>query len=430
MNDPSHRLLLDPARGPIRAEIVLPGSKSLTNRALLVAALAEGSSELEGALYSEDSRIFAEALRRLGVAVREDEIGARFTIDGHGGRGLQDMAEIFLGNAGTAARFLPPLLMLGSGPYRLDGVEAMRKRPMSEMFHLLAAWGARIEYEGAPGCYPITLAGGALPGGDITLSAERTSQQLSGVLLISPYARRDTRIRVAGPLVSPSYIAMTLHLMRDWGVEARALEDNSFFVPAGQRYAARRYDIEPDASSASYFFAAAAITGGDVTVRRLGAGSRQGDVKFCDVLEAMGCVVERAADHIRLRGPARLKGGSFDMNDISDTAPTLAAIAPFAEEPVDIRNVEHMRWKETDRVAAVANELRRLGIAVEERRDGLTIMPGTPKPAIIETYEDHRIAMSFAITALRAEGIVIDNPGCVAKTLPDFFARRAALISA
>jgi 3-phosphoshikimate 1-carboxyvinyltransferase len=424
------QLRLDPTKSPIRADLTLPGSKSLTNRALLAAGLAGGVSTLEGALFSEDSRIFAAALRALGIDVAEDEAAATFTIHGQGGRVPGKAAEIFLANAGTAARFLPPMLMLGGGRYALDGVEAMRARPMSELFDLLQSWGARITYGGTPGCYPATIEGGALPGGKVKLAAERTSQQLSGVLLISPYAAKDSEVEIEGGLVSPSYIAMTLALMADWGVRAEARGDGKFFIPAGQVYRAQRYAIEPDASSASYFFAAAAITQGDVTIRHLSARSHQGDVKFCDVLEAMGCTVDRASDHIRVRGPAQLRGGEFDMNDISDTAPTLAAIAPFASSPVTIRNVEHMRWKETDRVAAVSNELRRMGIQLEERRDGLTIQPGQPKPATIETYKDHRMAMSFAVTALRADGIVIDDPECVGKTFPDFFTRRAALLAA
>ncbi|MGE3141731.1 MAG: 3-phosphoshikimate 1-carboxyvinyltransferase [Hyphomonadaceae bacterium] len=412
------------------AELTLPGSKSLTNRAFVTAALADGRSTLEGALFSEDTEIFAAALRKLGIAVSEDREAARFVVDGQAGALPAKEASIHLGLSGTTGRFLPPMLMLGGGRYALDGVPAMRVRPMRDLFDLLTSWGARIQFSGEPGFFPCEISGGALPGGRIALSAAKTSQQLSGVLLVSPYAARDSEIEVTEGMVSPSYIAMTLGLMRDWGAKVEQRDAGRFFVPGRQTYRARTYAIEPDASSASYFFAAAALTGGDVRVRHLGRASQQGDIKFCDILEAMGCAVERGDDFIRVCGPDRLRGGDFDMNDISDTAPTLAAIAPFAEAPVTIRRVEHMRWKETDRVAAVANELRRLGVTLEERADGLTIFPGAPHGAVIETYGDHRMAMSFAVTALRTDGIVIDNPECVSKTFPDFFTRWARLTQA
>jgi 3-phosphoshikimate 1-carboxyvinyltransferase len=406
---------------PVRADLRLPGSKSITNRALLAAALAGGESVLEHALYSEDTRIFAECLRRLGVPVEEDEPAAAFRVHGRGGALADGPADLWVGNAGTAARFITALLALGRGPYRVDGVPAMRVRPMSELLAILEEQGARPEFEGQTGHIPFSLRGGGLAGGEIEMEASRTSQQASALLLLAPYAARDLTLQVTGTMVSPSYVEMTLRLMADWGVEVLRESATRFTVPAGQRYRARRYGVEPDASSASYFFAAAAATGGRVRVRGLSSRSLQGDVRFVDVLQAMGCRVERGADFIEVQGPERLAGVEVDMNDVSDTAPTLAAIAPFAAGPVSIRNVEHMRWKETDRVHAVATELRRMGVRVDEHRDGLTIHPGPVSPAEVHTYQDHRIAMAFSVTGLRAPGIVIQDPDCVGKTFESFF---------
>jgi 3-phosphoshikimate 1-carboxyvinyltransferase len=417
------RLLPIPAAsGPVHADLRLPGSKSITNRALLAAALAEGESTLEHALYSEDTRIFAECLRRLGVPVDEDEAAATFRVHGRGGALAEAPAELWVGNAGTAARFITALLALGRGPYSVDGVPAMRQRPMAGLLDLLERQGARVRWLGETGHVPFALMGaGALEGGEIELEASRTSQQASAILLVAPHARRDVTLRLTGAVVSPSYVEMTLRMMEDWGVQARRESPTAFTVPAGQRYRARTYGVEPDASSASYFFAAAAVTGGRVRVRGLSRRSLQGDVRFVDVLEAMGCTVERADDFIEVQGPERLRAIDVDMNDISDTAPTLAGIAPFADGAVTIRNVEHMRWKETDRVRAVTTELRRMGVAVDEHRDGLTVHPGPVSPAEVETYQDHRMAMAFSVTALRAPGMLIRDPGCVGKTFESFF---------
>jgi 3-phosphoshikimate 1-carboxyvinyltransferase len=417
-----HVLSIPGPAGPVHADLRLPGSKSITNRALLVAALASGESLLEHALYSEDTRIFAECLRRLGIGVDEDEAAATFRVHGRGGALDPGPADLWVGNAGTAARFITALLALGRGPYAVDGVPAMRQRPMAGLLDLLERQGSGVEWRGQPGHVPFALTGaGALQGCEIELEASRTSQQASAILLVSPHARRDTTLRLTGAVVSPSYVEMTLRMMEDWGVSAHRESPTAFTVPAGQRYRAMTYGVEPDASSASYFFAAAAVTGGRVRVRGLSRRSLQGDVRFVDVLERMGCAVVRGEDYVEVQGPERLRGVEVDMNDISDTAPTLAGIAPFADGPVAIRNVEHMRWKETDRVRAVATELRRMGVAVDEHRDGLTIHPGPVSPAAVETYEDHRIAMAFAVTGLRAPGIVIRDPACVGKTFERFW---------
>jgi 3-phosphoshikimate 1-carboxyvinyltransferase len=403
-------------------ELSLPGSKSITNRCLLVAALADGESVLENALFSEDSLIFAACLRALGVPVEADEARSAFRVAGRGGILSDGDASLWVGNAGTAARFITSLTIVGRGAYAVDGVAAMRERPMDELLDVLAAQGAEVTWQGKPGHVPFTIRGaGGLEGGEMTLAAGRTSQQVSGLLLIAPYARRDVTLRVPGKMVSPSYVDMTIELMRRWGVRVQRPDAETFVVEHGQRYVPSRHAVEPDASGASYFFAAAAAVGGRARVRHLSAASLQGDLRFVDVLERMGCKVSREADAVEVRCDGSLAGVDVDMNDISDTAPTLAAIAPLATGPVTIRNVEHMRWKETDRIHAVVTELARLGARVEELRDGLVVHPSKLHPGVVSTYKDHRMAMAFSILGLRSPGIQISDPGCVAKTFPTFF---------
>ena len=415
-------LPIPPCEGPLDAVVSPPGSKSITNRCLLMAALADGESRLERALESEDTVIFGECLRRLGISVDEDPAKGVIGVRGQGGRVSDRGAELFVGNAGTAARFITALLLFGRGEYALDGVAAMRKRPMRDLLVALEGLGARLAWGAAPYHFPFTMRGaGALAGGTIEISAAKTSQHTTGLLLVAPYAKGDVTVRLTGEVVSQPYLDMTCRLMTEWGARVERPDAATYVVRAGSPYVARTHVVEPDASSASYLFAAAAAVGGRVRVRHLSGSSAQGDVRFVDVLGLMGCEVEKGDDFIEVRRSGPLRGVEVDMNDISDTAPTLAALAPLAEGPVVIRNVEHMRWKETDRVAAVANELRRLGAGVEEMRDGLVIRPGPLQPAVIETYGDHRIAMAFAITGLRSPGVVIRDPGCVAKTFPTFF---------
>lgn len=420
-----------PIERPIDAVVRVPGSKSITNRALLVAALADGASELTGALYSDDTKYMAAALGALGVRVESDEANQRFLVHGGGGTFTAPAADLFIGNSGTTARFLTAALPLGHGAYRLDGVPRMRQRPIEPLLQALRDLGADAVSELGTGCPPVRVRANGLPGGRTTLAGDESSQFFTALLLAAPYAERGIEIEVLGDLVSKPYLPMTAAVMAAFGVTADIDEVGwrTLAVRPGQRYTGRAYAIEPDASSASYFFAAAAITGGRVRLEGLGAGSTQGDLRFVDVLAALGAKVREEPDAIEVVGPpgGRLRGGSFDMAHISDTAQTLAAIAPFADGPVTIRGVAHNRLKETDRIAAMTHELRRLGQDVDEFPDGLTITPRPVTPADVSTYDDHRIAMSFAITALRAPGVRLRDPNCVAKTFPDFFARLAAL---
>ena len=422
------QLAIEPADRPVDADVRLPGSKSLTNRALVLAALAQGTSTLEGALWSEDSLVMVDSLRRLGIEVEVDESAERMVVHGRGGTIPAERAELFVGNSGTTARFLAALVALGRGEYVIDGVPRMRERPIQPLLEALQQLGVDAVSLTGTGCPPVRVRGGGLRGGTIRMRGDISSQYLSALLMIGPCVPQGLRVELAGDLVSVPYVEMTLAVMADFGVEARHHEFRVFEVPAGQRYRARVYPIEPDASAASYFFALAAATGGRVRILHLGEGSRQGDVHFVDLLEQMGCTVIREPDAITVIGRRPLRGIEVDMNAISDTVPTLAALAPLAEGPVVIRNVQHIRYKETDRIAAVATELRRLGVRVEEFPDGLAIYPGPIQPAVIRTYRDHRMAMSFAVLGCAMPGIIIDDPGCVAKTFPDFFERLAAAL--
>ncbi|MFS0517914.1 3-phosphoshikimate 1-carboxyvinyltransferase [Nostoc sp. UIC 10607] len=408
---------------PVDATVEIPGSKSLTNRALLVAALAQGDSILENALFSEDSEYFAKCVEQLGIPITLNPDLAQIQVAGRGGDIPAKQADLFVGLAGTAARFISALVALGNGEYRLDGVPRMRERPMGDMLTVLQTGGATVNFEGNSGFMPYTVYSRQFAGGNFRLKANQTSQQLSALLMIAPYAQQDTSIEVEGTLVSQSYVKMTCRLMADFGVEVLQIGDNQFQIKAGQRYQARHYTVEPDASNASYFFAAAAVTGGRVRVKHLTKQSCQGDILWLNVLEQMGCQIKDSDDYTEVTGPKQLQGIDIDMNDISDLVQTLGAIAPFASSPITIRNVEHIRYKETDRIKAVVTELRRLGVKVEEFADRLKIEPGPITPAAIETYHDHRMAMAFAVTGLKVPGIVIKDPGCTAKTFPDYFTR-------
>lgn len=417
-------LPIHPVSHPVEGTVPVPGSKSITNRALLLAALADGPSTLEGALFSDDTRYMAAALDQLGIEVRADEKAARYEIEGRGGAFPVAEAELFLGNAGTATRFLTAALCLGRGTYFVDGIPRMRQRPIGDLLGALRQLGAQIAAEND--CVPLEIRADGLRGGAVSIRGDASSQFLSALLLIAPKTREGLQISIDGPLFSQPYVTMTLQMLQQWGASSSNENLARFHVPGGQNFAAQSYVIEPDASSASYFFAAAAVTGGKVRVKNLGRDALQGDVAFVDVLERMGCAVKKGKNSIEVQGPSggQLRGVSADMNAISDTVMTLAAIAPFAAAPVEITNVAHIRGKETDRLSALSTELGRLGVQVEQRNDGLLIFPAKKlKRAAIHTYDDHRMAMSFAITALRSPGIEIRDPGCVAKTFPDFFER-------
>ena len=419
-----------PISHAVNAAVTLPGSKSYTNRALIIAALAAGTSTLRQALFSDDTLYMAEALRQLGIPVKADDAAKTFTVEGKGGTIPADRAELFVGLSGTSARFLTALAALGHGRYRIDGVARMRERPMQPLLASIRQLGGTIHTVQNDGCLPLEVAGSGLRGGTAHMAGDESSQYFSALLMVAPCMREGLDLAVQGRLIHGQYIAMTMKSMADFGVVATSEEERRFHVAPGQHYAAREYDIEPDASAASYFFALAALTGGTVRVENLGADSAQGDLDFVDVLAAMGCTVQKAADHVTVSGPPKLRGVDVDMGSFSDTFMTLAALAPFAEGPTHIRGIAHTRLQETDRVSATAQELRKLGVAVAESHDSLRIEPGPMRGTTIDPHDDHRIAMSFALVGLRLPGVVISNHECVAKTFPDFFERLAETVGA
>lgn len=409
----------------------VPGSKSMTNRALLLAAMADGTSRLEGAAFSEDSVHFLKALESLGFKVEADEKKCSVVIEGHGGNIPNKTAEIYVGSAGTAARFLTAFTAMGDGEYVLDSSDQMRKRPMRELLEALESLGAEFTWLGEEYTFPMKVRGilyGRNAVGEpktVNLNIDRSSQFLSALLMVLPIAFDDVTIKMTGTREARSYVEMTEQMMKQFGHRGvEKLENDSYRVRGGN-YTARDYDIEPDVSAACYFYALAAATGKWAMVKRMRKDSLQGDMKFIGLLEKMGCTVSWERDgeqNLWLKGPdGKLKGIEVKMSDFSDQALTLAAIAPFADSDVTITGIAHIRGQESDRIKVIVDELNKMGISCSELPDGVKIHPGTPKNTSIETYNDHRVAMSFAVTGLAGDGMTILNPMCCKKTFAGFF---------
>jgi 3-phosphoshikimate 1-carboxyvinyltransferase len=409
-----------PVDHSLNAVIRVPGSKSLTNRTLLIAALASGTTRITNALFSDDSRYFARALKTLGFDVQLDEVNPEMTVTGLGGRIPSKKAELFIGNAGTAARFLSAFLTLGHGEYILDGDPRMRERPIGDLIDSLQQLGAELKATG--NCPPVEIFAKGLPGGKAKIAGNISSQFLSALLMVSPYAKFPVEIEVTTELNSKPYVDMTIASMKDFGVEIEHHGYERFIIQPSSFSPLSSYSIESDASAASYFFAASAICGGTVRVENISRKSKQGDIAFLDILEQMGCIIQEGENFIEVTGAQDLPGIDVDMRDIPDTAQTLAVIAPFASSPIRVRGIASARLKETDRVHATCTELRRLGVRAEEYEDGMTIYPCDEiQPAYIQTYNDHRMAMAFSLIGLRAPGVTIENPACVSKTFPNYF---------
>ncbi len=413
---------ITPILHPLHATVHVPGSKSLTNRALLIASLADGTTRLTNALFSDDSRYFAKALQILGFDIRLDEENHEMTVTGLGGRIPAKEASLFIGNAGTAARFLSAFLTLGNGEFVLDGDARMRERPIGDLVHSLTQLGSNIQPLHPSICLPIKITASGLPGGKTQITGNISSQFLSALLMVAPYARSPMEIEVTTDLNSKLFVDMTIAIMRDFAIQVKRAEYGCFTIAPSSYLPLTTYQIESDASAASYFFAAPAICGGSVRVENISRRSKQGDIAFLDVLQNMGCQITEGENFIEVTGTETLTGIDVDMRDIADTAQTLAALAPFASTPTWIRGIASARVKETDRVHATCTELARLGVHVEEHEDGMTIYPCQEiKAATIQTYNDHRMAMAFSLIGLRVDGIAIENPSCVSKTFPDFF---------
>ncbi len=433
-------LEIKPISHLLDATVRVPGSKSLTNRALLIATLAKGKTHLTNALFSDDSLYLAKALRALGFDLQLDEAQSEMTVTGLGGKIPANKAELFIGNAGTAARFLTAFLTLGHGEYILNGDARMKERPIGDLIGALVQLGCHIfpissgnngpqTTDHRPSsavrgqiCPPIKIIANGLSGGKTKISGDISSQFLSALLMVAPYAQRSVEIEIVTELNSRPYVDMTITTMREFGVEIERDGYECFSVQPESYRPLPTYQIESDATAASYFFAAPAVCGGTVRVEGISRKAGQGDLAFLDVLKQMGCSISETDNCILVTGPAELRGVDVDMRDIPDAAQTLAAIAPFASSSTRIRGIASARLKETDRIRATCTELTRLGVKVGEHKDGMTIYPCQKfTPAIIRTYNDHRMAMAFSLIGLRVTGVAIENPACVSKTFPNYF---------
>jgi 3-phosphoshikimate 1-carboxyvinyltransferase len=419
---------IKPAAG-IKAEVAVPGSKSITQRALIAAALAEGESTLLGPLASEDTEYTSAALEQMGAVIAKE--GDRWRVSGNGGRVATPPQEIYLGNNGTATRFLTSVAALGSGTFRISGDERMAERPILPLMQALQGWGVDIASINGNGCPPLEIRAKGLAGGKTVLPPGKSSQYLSSLLLVGPYAKQEAELDVEGEILSLPYVIMTLAVMESFGITVEASETlNSFRIPRGS-YRAREYAIEGDASNASYFYAAAAVTGGEVTVPNVPVPSMQGDAAFVALLARMGCQVNKSGDGLTVSGPAELKGITIDMASMPDVVPTLAVVASQARGRTVITNIAHLRIKECDRLHVMAVELAKMGARVQELEDSLVIEGRDEDAPLhgadINTYNDHRIAMSFAVAGLAVPGVRVLGEECVAKSFPDFWERFALL---
>jgi 3-phosphoshikimate 1-carboxyvinyltransferase len=406
---------------PVHGKVSIPGSKSISHRALIMAALASGESRIFNALTSEDTLLTAQALRALGADIRWDEGAVRVFPPAE--RWHSPETPILLGNSGTSMRLLPAVAALGSGRFVFDGVERLRERPVGPVVDVLRRLGVRCTYMVQDGYPPVEIVSEGLDGGEVRIDARQSSQFLSAMLLAAPHARSDLKVCWETPVASYPYVALTLHMMAQAGIRVKRVGTSCVLIEAPQPYPALQYTVEGDCSSASYFWAAAAITAGEVLTVPISKDSPQGDRRLVDVLESMGCRVEWTDAGVRVSGPADLKPVDIDMNEMPDMVPTLAGVAAFAEGESRIRNVAHLRVKESDRLQVVALELRKFQVPVEELADGLVIKGGRvlPPESPIHAHNDHRIAMAFAVMGLRVPGVVIDGAEAVAKSFPNFW---------
>ena len=411
-----------PFTGPLTVDV--PGSKSITNRALLLATLADGTSCLRGALFSDDSRHFLQCIQNLGFEAEVDEENCQITVRGLGGVIPRPEAKQYVGSAGTAARFLTACLGLSHGIYHMDASAQMRRRPMAPLLDALKELGCEILYEAGSteGHFPFTLQSHGFRKNSISVNIDSSSQFLSALLIVSCLCEKDFTIQIEGTH-GMAYIEMTRKMMEQFGVHTQETGERTFLTRSNQHYRAMDYRIEPDVSAACYFYAMSPLLNLPVLVNHVHFDSLQGDVEFIEILKKMGCSAEDTSRGILVTPPENggFHGITADMSACSDQAITLAAIAPFADSPTVITGIGHIRFQESNRIRAIATELTRMGISCRETGDSITIYPGTPRAARVETYDDHRMAMGFSLTGLRSPGIVIDNPGCCRKTFENYF---------
>ena len=399
----------------------VPGSKSITNRALLIAALAEGTSVLHGVLFSDDSRHFMQALYDLGFPIHIDEEEETVTIEGFGGEIPNEEAEVYVGSAGTAARFLTAFLGLSKGRYRLTCSDQMKKRPMKELLVALEEMGSQIEYEEEEYCFPFTIGGFECKKNKVVVDVEKSSQFLSALLISSVLLPQNFMIKMTGSH-GMAYVSMTIRMMQQFGVAIERTITGAYRKKTDSSYVAREYKIEPDVSAACYFYALAPLLRVKVKVKDVHMDCLQGDIKFLKVLVRMGCKLDDEEDGVVIIPPKdKFLGGSFDLSMFSDQALTLAAIAPFAKSKVCMMNIGHIRYQECDRIQAIVSNLGNMGIAAVEQGNNVFVLPGTPNPCQVETYDDHRVAMAFSLIGTMVEGIEIQNPKCTRKTFENYF---------
>lgn len=410
----------------INCEVEVPGSKSITNRALLMAAMSKGECRLNGVLLSDDSRYFLTSLISLGYIIEVNEVEQYVVIHGNGCEIPKKEASINVGSAGTAARFLTAMLGISDGTYEIQASEQMKKRPMKPLFDALTSMGAEFTFLEAEGHLPVRVKGAACSGrrvkGEVSIDISESTQFLSALMMVAPALGTGLTIHVTSRKTEGSYIRITSKMMQQFGCPV-SHEGNQYEIGANQGYVAGTYQIEPDVSAACYFFAAAALTGSSILVKNVRFSSMQGDMKFLEVMKQLGCCITEEQSGIRVTG---VMGGVYngievDMNDFSDQTMTLAALAPFAKTPTYIRNIGHIRLQESDRIHAIVTELRKLGVAVEEEPDAVKIYPSEVKPGVVDTYDDHRMAMAFALIGLKADGIIINDYECCAKTFENYF---------
>ncbi|MHA1368518.1 MAG: 3-phosphoshikimate 1-carboxyvinyltransferase [Promethearchaeota archaeon] len=407
---------------PFNKKIHIPGSKSITNRALIISALAEGTSTIHNVLFSDDTLLMISALRKLGVDIEIDREKNIVVVHGKGGHVENPRETIQVGNAGTCMRFLTTMLTLGKGEFVLDGDQRMRQRPIQDLIDGLNKAGMKIQSIHGNGCPPIKIHANGMKGGIIEMKGNTSSQYFSSVLLSAPYGEKNTIVKIIGDLVSRPYVDMTISIMQDFGVDVKFVDDSTIEISNSVRYKPKDYHVESDFTSASYFMAAAAITASQVELTYLPNNSIQGDSAICKILSKMGARVTRHKNSVKVKGTGKLEAIDIDMFNFSDLMPTIAAISILAKGTTKIHNVENVRVKESDRIAAMASELRKLGVEIKEFKDGLEIHGGQNTHGnTIETYNDHRIAMAFSILGLKIDGIFIKNPNCVTKTFPTFF---------
>ena len=410
-----------PAKSPISGHITIPGSKSYSNRAILAAAMASGKSSLKDVLSSDDTEAMYSALMTLGIQIDRDS--NRWDIQGCGADWPLKHAQLQLGSAGTVARFLTAVLgMSGTGHWVLDASDQMRQRPIDSLLKILEECGCECDFHGQPYSFPFSLKAAHVKRKSVTISGKQSSQFISALLMAAPLVEEEFEMHISDHIVQQDYVKMTIHLLNQFGITIETNDAMNHFKIFRQPYHSVDLSVEADASTATYFMALAAITKGRIEITNLSTATLQPDIEFIDILKSMGCIISVSSESIEIQGPDQLKGGfRYNMRPLSDASLTLAALAPFADQPIEFYGVEHIRHHESDRLSVMAQLFQKLGIQHIENTDGLVIHPGVPQLQTVDTFDDHRVAMSLALLGIGGNGMILRDPACVRKTCPNFF---------